>query len=83
MMFEGPYDLKERSGASDYDVAEDGRFVMIHTEASSAGTMQINLAQNWFQEFERLVPILHLGLALVHLGQHEGGVVRLPGPAWR
>jgi len=56
LLFEGPYDLKEGPGASNYDVAEDGRFVMIHTEAGSAGPAQINLVLNWFEELKRLVP---------------------------
>ena len=53
LLFEGPYDLKIGSGASNYDVAEDGRFVMIHTEARST---HINFVLNWFEELERLVP---------------------------
>ena len=53
LLFEGPYDLKIGSGASNYDVARDGRFVMIHTEA---GTTQVTLVQNWFEELKRLVP---------------------------
>ena len=60
LLFEGPYDLKEGSGASNYDVAPDGQgFVMIRTpeRAQSSGqAQQIILVQNWFEELKRLVP---------------------------
>ena len=59
LLFEGDYDLKIGSGASNYDVTPDGQgFVMIRTPDSqeSAGITQITLVQNWFQELERLVP---------------------------
>ncbi len=58
LLFEGPY----RSGVAGanpvtgYDVAPDGRFVMIRAEKSSGGLQQINLVLNWFEELERLVP---------------------------
>ena len=60
LLFEGPYDLKIGSGASNYDVTPDGQgFVMIRTEQStteSSGTTQITLVLNWFEELKRLVP---------------------------
>ena len=44
-----------------YDVAPDGRFLMIKegttTDDGSAPTAQIVLVQNWFEELNRLVPI--------------------------
>ena len=58
LLFEGRY----RSGASGgnpatgYDVAPDGRFVMIRAEESAGTTQQINLVLNWFEELKRLVP---------------------------
>ncbi len=63
LLFEGPYDLKIGSGASNYDVTPDGQgFVMIRTEEStteSSGTTQITLVLNWFEELKRLVPTDH------------------------
>ena len=41
-----------------YDVASDGRFLMIkgpHSEP--AGPMDVVLVQNWFEELKRLVPV--------------------------
>ncbi len=44
-----------------YDVAPDGRFVMIHSvAAATTGTdapPEIILVQNWFEELQRLVPV--------------------------
>ena len=53
--------LFERRFATDlgdvanYDVAPDGRFLMILTDEDST-TTQVNLIQNWLEELERLVP---------------------------
>ena len=57
LLFEGPYDMKVGSGATNYDVAADGRFAMILTEARSAGPTHVTLVLNWFRELERLVPV--------------------------
>jgi serine/threonine-protein kinase len=60
LLFEGPYDVKIGSGASNYDVTPDGQgFVMIRTPetSESTGTTQITLVLNWFEELKRLVPI--------------------------
>ena len=44
-----------------YDVAPDGRFLMIKegatTDDGSAPTAQIVLVENWFEELKRLVPV--------------------------
>ena len=44
-----------------YDVAPDGRFLMIKegatTDDASAPTAQIIIVENWFEELKRLVPI--------------------------
>ncbi len=60
LLFEGPYDLQDGPGATNYDVTPDGQwFVMIRTPESTAGgsgTTQINLVLNWFEELKRLVP---------------------------
>jgi len=48
-------------GNRTYDVAPDGRFLMIKagatTDDASAPTAQIILMLNWFEELKRLVPI--------------------------
>ena len=58
LLFEGG-DLSVVAGgnpATGYDVAPDGRFVMIRAEESAGGTQQINVVLNWFGELERLGP---------------------------
>jgi hypothetical protein len=40
---------------TNYDIAPDGRFVMIRPEETSAPT-QLNVVLNWFEELKRLVP---------------------------
>jgi len=40
---------------SDYDVAPDGRFIMIEHGQSEAPATQITLVQNWFEELKRRV----------------------------
>ena len=47
-LFEGSY-LQ-----GDYDVARDGRFLMIKDEPEPLG--QLNLVQNWFEELKQRVP---------------------------
>jgi hypothetical protein len=47
------------AGARPYDVAPDGRFVMIRsgeTDAGGAAASTLILIQNWFEELKRLVP---------------------------
>jgi len=57
LLFEGRYQtgLVGASPGSNYDVARDGRFVMIRAEEGS-GPTQINVVLNWFEELKRLVP---------------------------
>ncbi|HEX9724139.1 MAG TPA: hypothetical protein VGC53_07630, partial [Vicinamibacteria bacterium] len=57
LLFEGRYQtgLVGANPASNYDVARDGRFVMIRAEEGS-GPPQINVVLNWFEELKRLVP---------------------------
>ena len=38
-----------------YDVAPDGRFIMIQEDEESA-KIRINVVLNWFEELKRLVP---------------------------
>jgi Tol biopolymer transport system component len=51
LLFEGPY---ARFGGVTYDLAPDGRFVVIRTGESTS--TQINVVLNWFEELKRLVP---------------------------
>ena len=47
------------AGARPYDVAPDGRFVMIRsgeTDAGGGAASNLILIQNWFEELKRLVP---------------------------
>ena len=49
-----------RRGARPYDIAPDGRFVIIRsgeTEAGGAAASNLILVQNWFEELKRLVPV--------------------------
>ena len=54
LLFERRYatDLGE---VANYDVAADGRFLMILTDEDST-TTQVNMIQDWFEELKRLVP---------------------------
>ena len=58
VLFEQQYFYSRTSHT--YDVAPDGRFLMIKTGATtddgSAPTAQIVLVENWFEELKRLVP---------------------------
>jgi serine/threonine-protein kinase len=59
MLFE-PAMLAPIRGNRPYDIAPDGRFVVIRSgqaEASGAAPSQIVLIQNWFEELKRLVPV--------------------------
>ncbi len=58
LLFEGRYRSGSEGGnpATGYDVAPDGRFVMIRAEEGAGGTQQINVVLNWFEELKRLVP---------------------------
>ena len=49
LLFDGPY-------VGMYDVARDGRFIMIEHKPSEEPSPQITLVQNWFEELKRRVP---------------------------
>ena len=51
-LFEGQY---ETTGYLNYDVAPDGRFLMIQ-EPNGPTPLEINIVLNWFEELKRLVP---------------------------
>ncbi len=55
VLFERRY-ATDQGEAANYDVAPDGRFLMILTDEDST-TTQVNMTQNWFEELERLVPV--------------------------
>ena len=57
LLFEGRYLSGVSTGnpATGYDVAPDGRFVMIRADEAS-GPTQIHVVLNWFEELKRLVP---------------------------
>jgi serine/threonine-protein kinase len=54
MLFEGNY-FQSRLFAC-YDVARDGRFLMVSSPQPGAALTQINVVVNWFEELKRLVP---------------------------
>jgi serine/threonine-protein kinase len=60
-LFAGPYFYGATVSSSDvYDVAADGRFLMIkEPEAADGGQTQpdIVIVENWFEELKRLVPV--------------------------
>ena len=57
VLFEGAYELSTGGVTTNYDVAPDGRFVMIRSEQDSRSTeQQINVVLNWFEELTARVP---------------------------
>jgi Tol biopolymer transport system component len=52
-MFEGPY--LNIPGVS-YDVASDGRFIMIEEHQKQTPTTELNVVFNWFEELKARVP---------------------------
>ena len=54
MLFDFPF--VQTNSERQYDVAPDGRFVMIGAEASAVARREIYLATNWATELARLVP---------------------------
>ena len=55
VLFEGAYDLALNVRTPNYDVAPDGRFLMIRQSEGSSPN-QINVVLNWSEELKRLVP---------------------------
>jgi len=53
VLFEESYSHQNRGS---YDVAADGRFLMIRGFDSDSDLNQINVITNWFEELKRLVP---------------------------
>ena len=52
-LFSGLYHFP---GAIDYDVAPDGRFIMLKDVNDALHPAEIVLVEGWFQELARLVP---------------------------
>ncbi len=57
LLFEGPFERSSRDIEAQYDVATDGRFLMLLREEGQAEeTMRINVVLNWFEELKARVP---------------------------
>ena len=57
LLFNAPYEGIRRLTATNYDVAEDGRFLMVRSEEDRAKhTLRINVVLNWFEELKARVP---------------------------
>jgi hypothetical protein len=54
-LFEGRY-LRSPNGVAAYDVAADGRFLMVQPLHPDPPTNQIQIVLNWFEELRRIVP---------------------------
>jgi serine/threonine protein kinase/Tol biopolymer transport system component len=54
-LFNGPYLMREGSLGRQYDVAPDGRFLMLKREATSVSPHLV-MVQNWLSELARRVP---------------------------
>jgi serine/threonine-protein kinase len=56
MLFEVPYELTA-PGYPNYDVADDGRFLMIKRSEQESPLHQLNVVVNWFEELKRRVRV--------------------------
>jgi Tol biopolymer transport system component len=58
-LFSGPFSFSQSPAAGSYDVAPDGRFLLIAPAGASAGDSPPNsivVVENWTEELKRLVP---------------------------
>ena len=55
-LIEGRYFYSNAGSARTFDVASDGRFLMVKPLATSASYNQLVIVQNWHEELKRLVP---------------------------
>jgi len=55
MLFEGRY-VRSPNNVAAYDVAADGRFLLVQPMHPDPPTNQIQVVLNWFEELKRLVP---------------------------
>ena len=60
VLFEGPFIFQTSGNTQYYDVAPDGRFLMLKPRGLTdeiSGVTQIILVQNWHQELKERVPV--------------------------
>jgi len=55
LLFSGRYQVSD-TGVTGYDVAADGRFLMIESKGAQGTASQINIVLNWFDELNAHVP---------------------------
>jgi len=55
VLFAGPYEMSTDNISANYDVAADGRFLMME-DASGGARATVNVVLNWFEELRRLSP---------------------------
>ena len=55
-LFEGRFEVAP-GGNQNYDVAPDGRFLMLRNERGAAST-QLNIILHWFEELKARVPVI-------------------------
>jgi serine/threonine-protein kinase len=55
LLFEGPYQTDTMVGLPNYDVAPDGRFIMV-SDPRGPPITRFTIVQNWFEELKRRVP---------------------------
>jgi len=58
MLFEGNY-LWSDTGGAGYDVAPDGRFLMVEPLEPEQPATAIDVVINWFDDVQRRVPVSH------------------------
>jgi serine/threonine-protein kinase len=56
-ILEGPYATTGAGSSRTYDIAKDGRFLLVKRSAAQSATPQIVVIQNWLEELKRLVPV--------------------------
>ena len=55
VLFAGPYEMSTDNISANYDVAADGRFLMME-DASGGARATVNVVLNWFEDLRRLSP---------------------------
>jgi Tol biopolymer transport system component len=58
ILFEGSY-LASDTGGAGYDVAPDGRFLMVEPLEPERPATAIDVVINWFDDVQRRVPVIH------------------------
>lgn len=57
VLFPAPYGEGGRGRARPWDVAPDGRFLMLKDLSRAESTAHVVVVQNWYQELLELVPV--------------------------